>query len=72
LQDRAILRIREATASVTGDEKARRRLVVQVGTPRALEDLATLTGILDNRDLLNELARRLPGHLRTFEREQID
>jgi hypothetical protein len=72
LHDRAILRTREAMASVVGDDKARRRLAVQVGTPRALEDLATLTAILDNRDLLNELARRLPSHLRTFEREQID
>ena len=45
---------------------------MQVGTPRALEDLATLTGILANRDLLSELARRLPNHLRTFERDQID
>jgi hypothetical protein len=72
LHDRAILRIREAMASVVGDDKARRRLAVQVGTPRALEDLATLTAILDNRDMLNELARRLPSHLRTFEREQID
>ena len=72
LHDRAVLRTREAMASVVGDDKARRRLAVQVGTPRALEDLATLTGILYNRDLLNELARRLPGQLRTFEREQID
>jgi hypothetical protein len=72
LQDRAILRMRDALASVTGDDKARRRLAVQVGTPRALEDLATLIGILANRDLLNELARRLPNHLRTFERDQID
>jgi hypothetical protein len=72
LHDRAILRIQEAMASVTGDDKARRRLAVQVGTPRALEDLATLIGILANRDLLNELARRLPNHLRTFERDQID
>ena len=72
LHDRALLRIREAMASVTGDDKARRRLAVQVGTPRALEDLATLTGILANRDLLSELARRLPNHLRTFERDQID
>jgi hypothetical protein len=54
LHDRALLRIREAMASVTGDDKARRRLAVQVGTPRALEDLATLTGILANRDLLSE------------------
>ena len=59
-------------ASVTGDDKARRRLAVQVATPRALEDLATLSDILDNRDLLNEPARRLPSHLRKFEREQID
>jgi hypothetical protein len=72
LHDRALLRIREGMASVTGDDKARRRLAVQVGTPRALEDLATLTGILANRDLLSELARRLPNHLRTFERDQID
>ena len=64
--------MRDAMASVTGDDKARRRLAVQVGTPRALEDLATLIGILANRDLLNELARRLPNHLRTFERDQID
>jgi len=59
-------------ASVTGDDKARRRLAVQVATPRALEDLATLSDILDNRYLLNEPARRLPSHLRKFEREQID
>src|SRR6516165_8782481 len=72
LRDRALVRIREAVASVTGDDKARRRLAVQVGTPRALEYLATLTGILANRDLLSELARRLPNHLRTFERDQID
>jgi hypothetical protein len=72
LQDRAVLRIRDAMASVTGDDKARRRLAVQVGTPRALEDLATLLGILTNRDLLGDLARRLPNHLRVFERDQID
>jgi hypothetical protein len=72
LQDRAIVRIRDAMASVIGDDKARRRLAVQVGTPRALEDVATLIGILANRDLLGELARRLPIHLRPFERDQID
>lgn len=72
LHDRALLRIREAIAAVTGDDKARRRLAVQVGTPRALDDLATLTRILANRDLLNDLARRLPNHLRSFERDEID
>ena len=50
----------------------RRRLVVQVGTPRAFEDVNSLLRILVLRDVLGDLARRLPKHLRTFEREQID
>ena len=50
----------------------RRRLVVQVGTPRAFEDVDSLLRILVLRDVLGDLARRLPKHLRTFEREQID
>lgn len=72
LHERAVLRIRDAVAAVSGDDKARRRLAVQVGTPRALEDLGTIAGVLANRDLLAELARRLPNHMRTFEREQIE
>ncbi len=71
LHDRAILRIREATAAVTGDDRARRR-AVQVGTPRALDDLGTLAGILASRDVLADLARRLPNRMRAFEREHID
>jgi hypothetical protein len=72
LHDRAVLRIRETVASVTGDEKARRRLAVQVGTPRALDDLGTLAGILAHRDVLSDLARRLPNHMRAPEREHVD
>jgi hypothetical protein len=72
LHDRAVLRIRETMAEVSGDDKARRRLAVQVGTPRALDDLGTLAGILGNRDLLADLARRVPNHVRAFEREQIE
>jgi len=72
LHERAVLRIREAIAAVSGDDRARRRLAIQVGTPRALDDLATLVGILSNRDLLADLAKRLPNHLRSFEREQVD
>jgi hypothetical protein len=72
LHDRAIARIKEQAAAAGGDEKARRRLAVQVGTPRALDDLATLAGVLANRDELAALARRLPNQIRAFEREQID
>lgn len=72
LQDRAILRLRDALAAAGADEKARRRLAVQVGTPRALEDVATLFDTLEIRDPLNDLARRLPSHMRVFEREAVD
>ena len=72
LHERALLRIRETIAAVSGEEKARRRLAVEVGTPRALDDLAALVGILANRDVLAELARRLPLPVRTLEPELAD
>ena len=72
LQERAVQRIRETVAKIGGDEKARRRLAVQVGTQRALDDLHTLTRILEVRDMLADLARRLPSQIRTFDRDPID
>jgi hypothetical protein len=71
LHERAIQRMQEAVAKAD-DEKARRRFGVQVGTPRALDDITVILRILKLRDRLADLARRLPSHLRTFEREQID
>ena len=72
LHERAIQRIRETVDAAAADEKTRRRLVVQVGTPRAFEDVGVLLRVLALRDVLGDLARRLPRHLRTFEGEQID
>ena len=71
LHDRAILRMKDAVAAVGTDEKARRRFAVQVGAPRAIEDVETLIGILEIRDVLAELGRRLPSHIRNFDQEQI-
>jgi hypothetical protein len=72
LQERAVQRIRGAIAAVEGNEKARRRLAVQVGTPRALDDLATVARVLAIRDILGELVRRLPERMRAFEHEHAD
>jgi hypothetical protein len=72
LHEREIQRIKETIDAAGADEKMRRRLVVQVGTPRAFEDVDSPLRILVLRDVLGDLARRLPKHLRTFEREQID
>ena len=72
LHERAIQRIKETIEAAGGDEKMRRRLVVQVGTPRALEDVGTLLRILVLRDVLGDLGKRLPIHLRAFEGEPVD
>jgi hypothetical protein len=72
LQDRAIMRTRDALAAVGSDEKAQRRLAIQVGSPRASEDVATILHVLEIREVLADLSRRLPNHVRAFEREAIE
>jgi len=72
LQERAAQRIRGAIAAVEGNEKARRRLAVQVGTPRSLDDLGAVARVLAIRDVLSDLARRLPDRMRAFEHEHAD
>jgi hypothetical protein len=72
LHERAILRMRETLATVGIDEKAQRRLAIQVGTPRATDDVATLLHVLEVRDVLADLAKRLPNYVRAFEREVIE
>jgi hypothetical protein len=71
LHERAIQRMKETIEAAGADEKMRRRFVVQVGTPRALEDVGTLLRLV-LRDVLGDLAQRLPIHLRVFDREPVD
>jgi hypothetical protein len=72
LHERATLRMRDTLATVGNDERAQRRLAIQVGTPRAIEDVATLLHILEIRDALADLAKRLPANVRAFEREVVE
>jgi hypothetical protein len=71
LHERAIQRMQDAIAAAGSNDKQRRRLAVQVGTPRALDDVSTILRILKIRDVLADLAHRLPSHLRSFERDQV-
>jgi hypothetical protein len=66
------MRMRDALTTIGADEKAQRRLAIQVGTPRAAEDIAIILQILENRDVLADLARRLPTNVRVFERELVE
>jgi hypothetical protein len=72
LQDLVADQIDRALAVARGEEKARRRLAAQVGTPHALDDLDDLVHILKARDVLALLADRLPGHIRNLADVHLD
>ena len=63
-QDRAAARIAQMLEGA--DDKERRRLTVQLGTSRALEDVQALRGILNSRDGLAMLGTQLPGHINSL------
>ena len=71
-QDGALERIQNLLATVAGDDKARRRIGVQLGTPRGFEDLKTVAGVLEARDRLAILGGQLPGHIKTLNTNSLD
>jgi hypothetical protein len=71
-QDQAAERIRDALNGVQSDLKARQRLAGQIGTPRALDDLREIGGILRARDALAVFGSRLPSQIRNLADEQLD
>jgi hypothetical protein len=72
LHQRAIQRMKDALAALGTDDKAQRRFGIQVGTSRAFEDVSTILCVLEIRDVLADLARRLPPYVRVFERTEIE
>ncbi len=71
-QDRAALCMREAVDSAAGNDKAARRLAAQLGTPRALEDVQAVIGVLQARDELALLGKQLPVHIRNLTGVHLD
>jgi hypothetical protein len=65
-QDRAAPRIREALEAVKTDDKAGRRLGLQIGTPRALEDARIVSAVLTVRDSLAALGGQMPQHIKSL------
>ena len=64
-QDHVVARITQMLESA--DDKERRRLSVQLGTSRALDDVQALRGILNSRDGLAMLGTQLPGHINSLD-----
>jgi hypothetical protein len=71
-QDRAVDRIKQHLESLGKDDRERRRLTVQLGTSRALEDVQAVRGILDARDGLAMLGVQLPGHINSLAGALLD
>lgn len=70
-QDRVAQAIEKALSTVGTDDKERRKLAHQIGTPRALDDGRYLAALLKARDVLVVLAGKLPTKIRNLSDEQI-
>ncbi len=71
-QDRVSVAIAAAFAEAEGDDRASRRLIAQIGTPRAQHDAACLMHILKSRDALATLAGHLPGLITDLSGVRLD
>jgi hypothetical protein len=65
-------RMQQALAAAETDERAERRIAIQIGTPNALDDARELATLLARRDELAAIEGRLPGHIRSFSDGAID
>lgn len=71
-QDRAAQRIQQTLEEVANNDRERRRLTVQLGSSRALEDVQVVSGILHVRDSLAMLGEQLPSHINSFSGAMFD
>jgi hypothetical protein len=71
-QDRAAVTIERALMAAAADEKASRRMVAQIGTPRAIEDASTLMHVLKGRVALDAIAARLPVQIGNLADARLD
>ena len=71
-QDQVVRAIGEAIAAAADDEKARRRMAMQIGTPRAADDAGILLHVLKARDALATFAAHLPPHIPNLSDFKLD
>jgi hypothetical protein len=70
-QERVAQAIEKALTEVARDDKERRKLAHQIGTPRGLDDVRYLAAVLKARDVLAVLAGKLPPKIRNLTDELI-
>ena len=70
-QGRVAQAIEQALSTVNSDDKVRRKLSHQIGTPRALDEARYLAALLKTRDVLVVLAGKMPAKVRNLTDDQI-
>jgi hypothetical protein len=71
-QDRAAKSIDHVISSVGTDDKARRRLAAQIGTPQALQDAHLVASLLKSRDIIHGITTRVPDNIRNLADEHLE
>jgi hypothetical protein len=69
--ERVAQAIDKSLSGLNGDDKSRRKLAHQIGSPRALEDARYFATILKSRAVLAVLAGKVPPKVRNLTDEQI-
>jgi hypothetical protein len=70
--DQVLNHIGAALGAINSDDKARRRLAGQIGTPNALDDAAGLMLILSARDIITRIEEQLPLLIRNLSEQSLD
>lgn len=70
-QDRAAIRMQEVLAAARSDDKVRRRLAGQIGTPRAIEDVSAILTVIRARQTLAALGAQLPNHIKSLDDSNV-
>jgi hypothetical protein len=71
-RDSVVAKMEAILASTQTDERARRRLIGQIGTQNALDDARGLLTILSAADVFAQIEKSLPAHIRNLADAQLD
>jgi len=71
-RESVVAKVGSILASATTDERARRRLIGQIGTQNALDDARSLLTILSGADIFAKIEKSLPAQIRNLADAQLD
>ena len=71
-QNCVLKRIEDTLFAAQNDDKVERRIGLRLGTPRATEEVKTLVGVLQAREMLAILAGQLPGHIKSLSASSLE